>query len=231
MAGIGIALLVSWILLWFIAKQNLSVLGFKPNKNRLLHLFIGFLLAAICCTVYHLMKTSFADNHWIVNQKFTINDILKSCGWVIKTVFFEELIFRGALLYLAARSFGSKTACLVSAGSFGIYHWFSYGVIGNPAAMLFIFLLTGILGWVLALAYISTKSLYLPIGVHLGWNLFNIAVFSSGPLGIQLLYKANENKAEGIPSLIIFLFQALALPLVVFLYLKILQRSQNSSVH
>lgn len=69
-------------------------------------------------------------------------------------------------------------------------------------------------------SFAETKSIYLPIALHLGWNVFNIVIFSNGPLGHQVLMKANENQPEGIISLIIFLFQIFALPLLVFFYIR-----------
>jgi len=80
--------------------------------------------------------------------------------------------------------------------------------------------MTGIFGLVLAFAFAKTKSLYLPVGLHFGWNLFNIVVFSNGPLGEQIFIKTNGNQLQGILSLLVFLFQVFALPLLTFWYLK-----------
>ncbi|WP_114821978.1 CPBP family intramembrane glutamic endopeptidase [Chryseobacterium sp. KLBC 52] len=225
MIGIIIELIISWLLLKFIAKQDLSVLGFKPNPTRLVHWSTGFLLAAAICSLYHIMTTSFINNSWILNKQLTFSAALMSSWWVIKSVLFEELLFRGALLYLAIEKWGMTKACLLSAACFGIYHWFSYNAFGNPFQMGIIFGITGIFGWMLAVSFAKTQSLYLPTGLHLGWNLFNIIVFSNGPLGQQIFMKANINHLEGIPSLLIFLFQILALPLLMYGYFKIRSRS------
>ncbi|MFP7657140.1 CPBP family glutamic-type intramembrane protease [Chryseobacterium proteolyticum] len=84
--------------------------------------------------------------------------------------------------------------------------------------------MTGIFGLMLAFAFAKTKSLYLPFGLHLGWNIFNIVIFSNGPLRQQVLIKANENKPEGLISLFIFLFQIFALPILVYWYLRYLKK-------
>ncbi|MBO9694483.1 type II CAAX endopeptidase family protein [Chryseobacterium sp.] len=224
MIGIIIELIFSWLLLKFIAKGDLSVLGFKPNSTRLMHWSIGFLLAAGICTLYHILTTAFINNTWILNKQLTFSATLISSWWVLKSVLFEELLFRGALLYLAIEKCGMTKACLLSAACFGIYHWFSYNAFGNPFQMAIIFVMTAIFGWMLALSFAKTKSLYLPIGLHLGWNLFNIIIFSNGPLGRQLFVKANESHLEGIPSLLVFLFQIFALPLLLYGYFKLKSR-------
>jgi len=220
MVGLIIILVISWPLLWMVEKKNLSILGFALTKNRLKNFCVGFFMAALLCAVYHFIKVAAVDNFWIPNSKLSASNLINSTWWIIKSVLFEELLFRGALLYIAIKKLGSRWGCLLSAGAFGIYHWFSYGAFGNPMQMLIILLMTGLFGWVLAKAYDVTKSLYLPIALHLGWNIVNILVFSNGPLGAQLLVTANDNQAQGLVSLLIFLFQMLALPLFGYLYIR-----------
>ncbi len=224
MIGIIVELIVSWFLLRFFDGNNLSVLGLKPTKSNGVNGLAGLFLAAICCTIYQVMATAFAGNSWVLNPKVTIPVLLTGLWWVIKSVLFEELLFRGALLYIAITKWGTRAACIASAVCFGIYHWFSYNAFGNPLQMMFLFLMTGIFGWVLAYGFAKTSSLYLPVGLHLGWNLFNIVVFSNGPLGQQVFIKANANQLQGLLSLFVFLFQALASPALAWVYIKWLVR-------
>lgn len=220
MVGIIVELAISRLLLWLLAKVNLEVLGFKPTQSRVLDLVAGLLAAGAICTIYHLSVVNFADNSWTVNPAANATVFAKSAYWVLKSVLFETLIFQGALLYLAIKKLGANKACLLSAACFGIYHWFSYGAFGNPVQMAFVFFMTAITGLMYAVAFTKTGSLYLLISLHLGWNIFNIVVFSNGPLGPQLLIRENQNKTQGILSLAIFLFQVFALPLLTYMYLK-----------
>jgi len=226
MIGIIVELIISWLLLWFIVKKHLSVLGFKPTKSRAVQLIVGLLLAAFCCTVYHIATIAVVNNNWTLNKQLTVQTVLAGSWWVLKSVIFEELIFRGALLYIAIKKIGIIKACILSAVCFGIYHWFSYNAIGNPVQMIVIFLITAIAGLMFAFAFAKTNSLYLPIGLHFGWNLFDIVVFSNGPLGQQIFIKSNEQQPQGGLSLLIFLFQVLALPLLTFWYLRRFSKQQ-----
>jgi len=227
MAGIIVQLIISWLLLWYFDKSNLTVLGVVPTKTRLLNFLSGLLLAACVCAAYNLLTTAFADNGWTLNKQLNTTKTLQGIWWVFKSVLFEELIFRGALLYLAIKRFGATKACLISAASFGIYHWFSYGAFGNPVNMIFIFLLTGIAGLMFAYAFAKTASLYLPVALHFGWNVVHIIVFSNGPLGQQIFQKINENQTPGLLSLLVFLFQMLALPFFAFCYIKWFAKRQT----
>jgi len=218
MTGIIIALLISWILLWFWDKKKLSVLGLRPSKSSVIAFVAGFLLAGVACSIYHIMTAVSAGNQWTLRPGFTLPAALAGSWWTLKSVLYEEFIFRGALLYIAIEKLGVKIACLLSAACFGIYHWFSYNAFGSPVQMIIVFLFTGFFGYSLAVAFARTKSLYLPVGVHFGWNLLNIVVFSNGPLGPQLFAKMNTNKPEGILSLFLFLFQAFTIPLLTLWY-------------
>lgn len=227
MAGIIVELIFSWLLLWFISKKHLSVLGFTPTNSRLFHLSFGFLAAAICCTIYNMSFTVFANNTWTINEDFTGLKMAKSSQWTIISVLYEELIFRGALLYIAIQKLGTKKACILSAISFGVYHWFSMGAFGNPVQMIILFCMTGIWGFMFAIAFAKTKSLYLPIGLHFGWNLMSSVVFSQGPLGNQLLINVGGEKIGQFLSAVIFIFQVFAVPLITFWYLDWLSKKQK----
>jgi membrane protease YdiL (CAAX protease family) len=227
MAGIVVELIISWLLLWLICKKHLSVLGFGPTKIRVTNLCVGLLIAASCCTLYQLMTTAFGNNSWILNKRVTGKVILESSRWTLVSVLYEELIFRGALLYIAIKKIGVTKACIISAVGFGIYHWFTFNVLGNPLMMAITFFMTAIVGLSWAFAFAKTGSLYLPIGLHIGWNLFSTIVFSNGNFGQAIFVRINEHQPQGVSSLLVFLFQVFALPIVTFWYLRRLSKKQE----
>jgi membrane protease YdiL (CAAX protease family) len=230
MAGLIVELILSWLLLWIFCKQSLLALGIAPTTSRLFNLLFGFLIAAGCCTVYYFSFTLFANHIWSVNHEFTGNQLIKSSWWTLNSVLYEELIFRGALLYILIKKLGVKAACILSAIGFGIYHWFTSGAMGNPWQMIFIFLMTGIWGVMFAVAFAKTRSLYLPVGLHFGWNFVNIVIFSQGPLGKQFLIGNGTEKLGGVLSVIVFLFQLFAVPLLMYWYVTVISKREKSSL-
>jgi membrane protease YdiL (CAAX protease family) len=231
MIGILIQLAVSWLLLWLVGKKDLTILGLKPTTDRLLNFTFGFIISSTVFTIYCLTTTSLTDNAWTINHDFSVRDFLSSTWWTLNSVIFEELIFRGALLYILIQKTKERTACFLSAIAFGIYHWFSFGVFGNPLQMTYVFVSTGTWGLMLAFAFSKTKSLYLPTGLHLGWNLFNIVVFSQGPLGHQFLINGNNGQLlTGLPSIGLQLFQLFGLPMIVYIYLKRYRQTTRQEV-
>jgi len=227
MAGIIVELLISWLLLWFICKQHISVLGLKPTLSRMTNLALGFLIAGLCCTLYMLLATAFVGNSWVINKQVTGKVILESLRWTFISVLYEELIFRGALLYIAIKKLGVMKACIFSAVCFGVYHWFSYSLFGNPVMMAVTFLMTGIVGFSWAFAFAKTRSLYLPIGLHFGWNAFFTIVFSNSKHGQAMFVRANTNQLQGVLSFIVFLFQVFALPAFTIWYLNRLPKKMD----
>jgi membrane protease YdiL (CAAX protease family) len=220
MMGLIVELILSWILLWLFSKSNLLVLGISPTKPRAYNLLAGFLIASVCCFFYYWSMAALSGSHLEVNKDFGVPKFFKSSWWVLNSVLFEEFIFRGALLYIAIKMLGARNACILSAIAFGIYHWFSYGAFGNIGQMLIIFIMTGIWGLMFAYAFAKTKSMYLPIGLHFGWNLVNTVVFSQGPIGQQLLIATSNKKPEVNLSLLYFILQIVGVPILVYLYLR-----------
>lgn len=227
MIGLLVELAISWLLLYLIYRSNLGVLGIKPTGRRLLQLVFGLLIAATCSSLYLMMTNALAHNSWTVNPKMTPALIWKLSMYTIISVLYEELIFRGALLYIAIKKLGAAKACILSSVCFGIYHWFTFGVLGNPFMMMIIFLMTAFVGLSWAFAYARTGSMYLPIGLHMGWNFIQAVVFESGNGDQRILVTANDNYLAGTLSLLMFLFQVLALPICTFLYLRWLTKKQK----
>jgi len=220
MIGLLVELLASWLLLRFVYHSSIDAIGVFVTTKRMQYFVTGFGIAAICCGICHSAPVLFGVAGWQVNKSFTFSGFLAGIYFVVKSVLFEELLFRGALLFILTEKCGWKIACSISAVAFGIYHWFSYGVLGNVFAMAMVFFTTAVWGWMLAFAFAKTRSVYLPVGLHLGWNIIHIVVFSKGPLGIQLLQHAGSGKLQGVPSLLIFLFQIFSVPVAVYYYLK-----------
>ena len=186
MLGIIIQLLISWLIIWLFEKGNLNVLGFYPTKKRLLAFALFFIVTALCCSSDFFMRMLFAKQQWELNPKLRANLMVTGIWWNIKSVLFEELIFRGVLLYILIKKLGHAKAIIISAIAFGIYHWFSHEVIGNPTQMAITFIVTGTMGLVYAYGYAKTFSLYIPIAIHLGWNLTSSFIFSKSIIGDQL---------------------------------------------
>lgn len=220
MLGIVVVFLLSWLILWIISKEHITVLGILPTKRRLKGFFIGLISMALFCTINLLGQSYFKDIGYVRNPDYGIWESINGIWWAFKAALFEELIFRGALLYLLIKRLGVNWACIISASAFGIYHWFSYQMFGRGLIpMAYVFLLTGAGGWMFAYAFAKTKSLYTPLGLHFGWIVVSIVVFSAGPLGNSLFIADGDGvDLGGWEQLTFFLWQTLVVPGIVTWY-------------
>jgi len=83
----------------------------------------------------------------------------------------EELIFRGYPFQKLVESLGPIAAVAASSAFFGLAH------LGNPHHTLVSTVNTMLVGIPLSIAYLRTRALWMPIGIHLTWNYLQGFVF------------------------------------------------------
>jgi membrane protease YdiL (CAAX protease family) len=107
--------------------------------------------------------------------------------WIAVAVV-EEIAFRGFLFRTVQEAGGTWIALAVSAVFFGFAH------AANPGATIFSSFAIAIeAGVLLAIAYACTGRLWLPIGIHAGWNfaegtIFGVAVSGQGTHAASVLH-------------------------------------------
>jgi membrane protease YdiL (CAAX protease family) len=128
-------------------------------------LFVLTLALIFMCDSYRLHGGSF----W---------DMISTFGMMIGVATIEELLFRGVLFRVVEERWGSLVALIVSGVLFGGLHLI------NPNATVWGALAIAIEGGLLAgAAYSATRSLWLPIGIHLGWNFAESGIFGAAVSG------------------------------------------------
>ncbi|MFM8393962.1 MAG: type II CAAX prenyl endopeptidase Rce1 family protein, partial [Acidobacteriota bacterium] len=94
---------------------------------------------------------------------------LLETGWTILMLLlaalFEELLYRGYAFQTLLRSVHPVVPLAILSSLFGLSHG------GNPNSTFFSTLNTILAGIWLSLAYLQARQLWLPTGLHLGWNL------------------------------------------------------------
>lgn len=221
MLGLVVVFILSWVLLWLFSKEHITKSGVIPNYTRLKEFSVGLILMALFCVINQLGQSYFKEISYIRNPNYGFWESLNGIWWTFKAALFEELIFRGAILYVLIKKLGVNWACIISAIAFGIYHWFSYQMFGRGLVpMIYVFLLTGAGGWMFAYAFAKTKSLYAPLGLHFGWIVISIVLFSAGPLGNSLFVIDGETaELGGWEQLLFFLWQTVIIPGFISWYL------------
>lgn len=105
---------------------------------------------------------------------------LAVCGLMCAVAVAEELLFRGVLFRVVEEAAGTWGALAVSSVLFGGLH------LVNPNATLWGALAIALeAGLMLGAAYAATRALWLPIGLHLGWNTAQAGIFGTAVSGSE----------------------------------------------
>ncbi|MFF1610221.1 CPBP family intramembrane glutamic endopeptidase [Amycolatopsis sp. NPDC058278] len=95
-------------------------------------------------------------------------------GFMAAAAVTEELLFRGVLFRIVEERTGTGIALVLTGVLFGLSHLF------NPDATLWGAIAIAIeAGGLLTAAYVATRKLWLPIGLHFGWNFAGAGIFGT----------------------------------------------------
>lgn len=180
------ATLIGWACGKFLEDLPPRALGWGFTRGWLKDLLFGSLIGVASL----LLATMIAALPG--GLKFTLNapvmfetvgrTLLTSLPIFILAAAGEEAIFRGYPLQTMARSHLAWVAVIITSIIF------SYGHLGNPNAVAgFTFANTAIAGVWLAIAYLKTRNLWFPLGIHWAWNWTMGAVLGLPVSGIERL--------------------------------------------
>lgn len=209
MLAIAIAMAVSvWLAGRLFDRRRFADFGFHLDRGWWLDFGFGLALGAILMVGIFLIELAAG---WVtVTDIFSTYDpdagffpiILLPLVNYLCVGFYEELFSRGYQLRNLAEGFGSLgyrfailLATAVTSAVFGFLH------ATNPNASLFSTFNIVIAGVFLAMGYILTGELAIPIGLHISWNFFQGNVFgfsvSGGGFGVATFI----NTEQGGPDL------------------------------
>ena len=156
----------------YLDRRSFSSLGFQANGKVGRDLLAGFLIGGFMMGFIYLIECMAG---WLTITSFAWQDtpplkIILSSG-IMLLVFIvagwqEELYFRGYLLQNIHEGLNLGWGVAVSSLVFGLAH------LANPNASLMGALGVTMAGLLMAYAYWRTRQLWLPVGLHIGWNFF-----------------------------------------------------------
>ncbi len=208
--GFTIVLALTMIgILWFgslkLDRRPLSEYGIVFSKTWFRDFIAGNLLAALAIGSIVLIHFGM-DWIEISTQNFSRLDTDFYTGLSLTLLFmgavsfWEETYFRGYLITNLQEGFHFKKigrfpavllAVVLSSVFFGVTH------LGNPNSTWISTLNISIAGMVFAYPYIVTKSIAIPLGMHLSWNYFQGAVFGLPVSGNQFEHMLMVSETTG----------------------------------
>src|SRR5215470_20087545 len=140
------------------------------SRFRIVLLPLGILIGVIWFGL--LIAMLYASGHYQINGLAFPNRLVSAVIFAIGTAIWEEVTFRGLLFRVTEQTFGTWVGVALSAVAFGALHGLNPNA--SLAASIAIILESGLL---LAAAYFATRTLWLPIGLHFGWNFAEDFIF------------------------------------------------------
>lgn len=170
----------------FLDKRSIESLGLTLNIQTLYDLLAGILITLLQMGLIYLLMAWLG---WITFEGFAWE--VDPIGLVIRnTVLFflifvgvgwsEELLSRGYHLQTLASGLNLFWGVFISSAVFGLLH------LGNPNATWLSAAGIFLAGLFFAYGYLRTRQLWLPIGMHLGWNFFEGVVFGFPVSGLDI---------------------------------------------
>jgi membrane protease YdiL (CAAX protease family) len=166
----------------FIDRRSITSMGLKLDHRAIYDLLIGVGIGGLLMASIFVAELTSGWLKFKWATFFTPSSLLEFLIWGIgfTTVgFYEEMLFRGYLFQNIEDGLTTFWAILISCVFFSLahlsnpnYHWGS--VLGLLLSSLF-----------LTFAYLRTRQLWLPIGLHIGWNFFQGPVFGFPVSGLQ----------------------------------------------
>lgn len=186
-SSLAAMLLATWIARRLIDRRSLLSLGFHVDPHLAVDILAGFGISALMMGAIFALEWGVGAIRWQAWAWQTIPAGAVATGLLTAFFFFlgvavqEETFSRGYQLQNLADGLGLRWALLVSSLIFAALH------LGNPNATWYS-VLPGLLaaGYFLAFGWVRTRQLWLPIGLHLGWNFFEGTVFGFPVSGLQV---------------------------------------------
>ena len=179
----------------YLDRRSFTSLGLKIDKQAVLDMFFGFALTGLMMGLIFLAEWVFG---WLEVESFAWQ--IESLGSLLSSVLImllifalvswqEELISRGYWLQNLSEGLNRSLGVLLSSAVFALVHSVNPNLSWLAFAGLFL------AGLFLAYGYLRTKQLWLPIGLHLGWNFFEGTIFGfpvSGHYTYQLIRQSTS---------------------------------------
>jgi len=174
---LGAAVGITTAFIRFVDRRSISSLGLTYTGDSLSGVAYGAAVALGCVTVVFLAGILMG---FIEVRRSKMAEDCVSClplflGGVIDFLtasVFEEIIFRGYVFFLLFEAAGAEAAVLLSSVVFAVAH-----LVKHPSTPILYAFNAFIFGALAALCRHFTGSLWLPIGLHFGWNVVSGPIF------------------------------------------------------
>ncbi len=188
------AWLASWLALRWMDQRSIRTVGLWFYEGWGRELVLGLAGGVVLISVVVAIQLAAGAVRFAPGQ-VTAGGTVAALGWYsllfLPAAAFEEFAFRGYPFQRLLEGWGEFVAVFFLSVIFGLVH------LGNPNPTVLSTVNTVLAGILLAVAYLRTRGLWLPIGLHFTWNFWMAAVLSLPVSGIELKTKLLRVELSG----------------------------------
>ena len=200
------AVILLAIATWILYKRenhSLEEIGITFKVKKLALIPLGIIIGAGVYLLAKYLRTIYLGETFNINSSFNYNTILFALYTILPTVAVEEFLFRGYLFKKTIQLTSVIKANIIFSLLFMSIHVLDSQVLKNPG-MILLFVISIPVGHLFfATAMLKSKSLFLPIGIHLGnsWATRHLVSISESD---SIFYITDNASFDTWPSFIAF---------------------------
>lgn len=181
LANLAAALFANWLALKIYREMGVAAIGLWWNRASADNFALGLLggIGAACATLLPALLVGAAHFTHAQGDHPTIGAAIFLGVFLLVGSASEEILFRGFGFQTLLGTFGEAPSVAVCAILFGLLH------LGNPGANWLGIANTIGFGAVFGYAFLRSRDLWLPIGLHFGWN-FTLPLFGEKVSGLTI---------------------------------------------
>ncbi len=198
-------LVVATWMMYKIEHKSLKAIGLNFSWRNLSFLPLGVLVGLLALFGASFFKAIMLGETLNFSISINLSTILLAFYYILPQVATEELLFRGYLFKKTIEVSNVAVANVLFSILFMLIHVLDKGVLNNKAMIILVVVSIPVGHLLFATALLKSRTLFFPIGIHLGNNWATRHLISNTNSGDSIFYLSNVNSLETWASFIVFL--------------------------
>ncbi|MFY0603713.1 MAG: CPBP family intramembrane metalloprotease [Flavobacteriaceae bacterium] len=186
-------------------KKSLNHIGLNFKSRNLAFLPLGILIGAIAFLIAKYIRAIYSGGTFNISTDINYNNIIYGMYIILPTVAVEEFLFRGYLFKKTIEISSVIKANIIFSILFTLVHVFDDGALKQFPIFVFLAITIPVGHLLFATALLKSKTLFFPIGIHLGNNWATRHLITTTNDENSFLHITNNGTFETWPSFILFI--------------------------
>lgn len=203
-----VSCILLFIATWFLyrtEKKSLKAIGLNFSLRNVSLLPLGILIGIFALFGAKYFRALYLGETFEFTTTIDYSTILLAFYFILPQVTTEEFLFRGYLFKKTIEVSNVVVANIIFSILFMLIHVLDEGVMNNRGLLILLVVSIPVGHLLFATALLKSKSLFFPIGLHLGNNWATRHLISDANTSDSILYITNPNSFETWTSFIVFL--------------------------